>query len=168
MASRPKRRKASRATPTTRSPSIKSGTTPVTPPPVDKEIMLQSCMAQILPTIEDTFGQYMDNFHSQHSAIHHWHQQRINYPPLLLVKVGPRILPHVYPRSRYCWKNSFQPSFSFSFSGLTLGVDDKIKAKIRKSTLNFPSYSNRILPWNRINTNQLRKMGRYSLSSLRK
>ena len=67
MASRPKRRKASRATPTTRSPSIKSGTTPVTPPPVDKEIMLQSCMAQILPTIEDTFRRYMDNFHSHHS-----------------------------------------------------------------------------------------------------
>lgn len=35
------------------------------PQNIDTESMIQSCIAQILPNIENTFRQYMENFHTQ-------------------------------------------------------------------------------------------------------
>lgn len=65
MASRPKRRKTSRVQLPNPPTTASSSTTPAMPHNIDTESMIQSCMAQILPNIENTFRQYMENFYTQ-------------------------------------------------------------------------------------------------------
>ena len=62
MATRPKRRKRS----TTSAEPTDSGDQPSPGiPQIDVEGMVQSCMSVITPTLEETFRQYMHNYHAR-------------------------------------------------------------------------------------------------------
>lgn len=68
MASRPKRkRKSSTPAADNDQPLSSVSSTPAITslPGPQLETMIQTCMARILPTIEDTFRQYMDDFYRQ-------------------------------------------------------------------------------------------------------
>ena len=67
MASRPKQKKKS--TPSADNDhilaSVSPAIAPASPPNPQIETMIQTCMAHILPTIEDPIRQYMEEFHNQ-------------------------------------------------------------------------------------------------------
>lgn len=148
MALRPKRRKTSRVQLPNPPTTTSSSTTPVMPKNIDTESMIQSCMAQILPNIENTFRQYMENFHTQ--------QRKTANPSTESIDVN-RPPPTAAAQATACDGTNPDPPWSLQSSqtlleeitttgttiqssannitpssgslSLTLGIDDKVRAK---------------------------------------
>lgn len=137
MASRPKRkRKSSTPAADNDQPLSSVSSTPAITslPGPQLETMIQTCMARILPTIEDTFRQYMDDFYRQpRTEISDQNSSLPNVPiatssiPASSLQLPPS--PGLFQELTQGTMSSSSFNKPTSVS-LTLGVDDRIRGKI--------------------------------------